>query len=97
LDKIRTLLEGPVGGLVDRIAYRFAARYLIQRLDLDHRGRGDPYCGCEIAPTNLLSAEDRLQIIFSLGGGAPRFEDVWLSSEAMGQTLFGCSLHCLCI
>src|SRR5260370_8625502 len=83
LHKIRTLLEGPVDGLVDRIAYRLATRYLIQRLDLDHLGCGGPYCGCEIAPTNLLSAKDPLQIIFTLAGVPPRFADAWRISHAL--------------
>src|SRR5258707_14954279 len=97
LHKIRTLLESPVDRLVDRIAYRLATRYLIQRLNLDHRGRGSPYCGCEIAPSNLLSSEDRLEIVFSLGSGAPCFEYVRLSCQAVSQTLFRCVLYGLSI
>ena len=69
--------------LVDRIADRVGSGHLIERLDLDHRGCGGPNCGCEIASSNLLSPEDSLQIIFSLGGGAPRFQHVWQSCQTM--------------
>ena len=89
LHQIRTLPECPLDRLIDRIADRIRSGQLIERLNLDHCRCGAAHCGCEISASDLLSPDDRLQIVFGLGSGASRFQYIRPRREAICQARFG--------
>src|ERR1700730_17540533 len=51
----------------------------------------------QIATRDFFEPTRRLQIVFRLRCGAPSFQSIWKSGNAMFQPVFRCFLYCLCV
>lgn len=76
LHQIGTLTKGAVYCTLDGVAYRIRDCQLIERLNLERQRSALADRRCQVSSSDRFGSEHRLQIIFSLGSRATRFQDV---------------------